>query len=522
MSIPLTGKDKAARVPLDYFRQPRRGRRYAALAAFGIALVALIVSLASGSWRSLASPGKLNMVHAAWENDCQVCHRPFTPTSSQNGLQKFLGTGEVGDELCIHCHAGTPHHPNHVIWSEVPHCSACHIEHRGRTSMLSSVPDSTCTKCHADLKGHTKDGQTDYANKITRFDYDHPQFKLGERGKREELGKAVDKGKLRFNHDVHLTLGVRYSDKDAGGWKLEDIKDKELRERYRNEQAKILKKKDTDPVRDTDLVQLDCASCHQLDTTDAPRAGPKQELLPRASGDYMLPVTYDQHCKACHPLTFSPSVPDVQIPHHLQPDDVRRFLWGAYASEEAKAVAKKATTNREMPGANVTREQKEKEARERIHGKVQSAQSFLYQADRDKAIQFVFTGKTTCGLCHYYESKPGELIPQRIIPPNVPQLWYPHAKFSHYAHRAVECLACHEGAPNSKTNTDVLLPGRDNCLKCHSHSRVVNGEKLGGVREDCTTCHRYHQGDVPEAGLGARARGPKEFRTIEGFLEPGK
>ncbi len=513
MSIPLTGKDKAARVPLDYFRQPRKGRRYAALAAFGIAIVALVVSLASGSWRSLASPGKLNMVHAAWENDCQVCHRPLTPTSSRNGLQKLLGAGgKVGDELCIHCHAGTAHHPQHVIQDEVPHCADCHIEHRGRTSTLSKVPDSTCTQCHANLSKHTKDGTTDYANTITRFDYDHPQFNLGDRGKRQELGpKAVDPGKLRFNHDVHLRLGVRYSDKDAGGWRLEDIKDPELRKRY------MLAQGTTNPK---DLVKLECFSCHQLDTTDAPKAGPKQELLPRASGEYMLPVSYDQHCKACHPLTFNPSLPDVQIPHHLQPDDVRRFLWGVYASEEAKAVKKKATTDRPMPGANLTRE--EKEARDRIRGKVESAESFLFQKERDKAIQFAFTGKTTCGLCHYYESKPGEQIPQRILAPNVPQLWYPHAKFSHYAHRAVDCLTCHEGAPKSITNTDVLLPGRENCLECHSRSRVVDGKTLGGVRQDCTTCHRYHQGDVPEAGLGAKARGPAKPRSIQEFLAPGK
>jgi hypothetical protein len=451
------------------------------------------------------------MVHAAWDNDCSVCHLPLTPTSSHNGLQKWLGTGDVSDKLCIHCHAGTPHHPHHVKEGEIPACASCHIEHRGRTSMLSKVPDSTCTQCHANLSAHTKDGTTVYANTVTRFDRDHPQFRIGERGKRQELGPtALDPGKLRFNHEAHLRSGVRYADNDAGGWKLEDIKDPELRKRYMKEQGS------TNPK---DLVQLDCVSCHQLDTTDAPQVRPKQEGLPRASGEYMLPVNYDQHCKACHPLTFSPDLPNVQIPHHLQPADVRRFLWGVYASQEAKAIEKKATTDRPLPGLNISREQKE--ARERIGKNVASVESFLFQTDLKKALQFVFTGKTTCGLCHTDKPASGEQVPKEIAPPNIPQLWFPHGKFSHLAHRAVECLTCHD-AKKSKDSKEILLPGIANCRDCHSKSRFENGEKRGGVRYDCTTCHRYHQGDVPEAGLGARARGPAKPRKIDEFLNPEK
>jgi hypothetical protein len=510
MLTPLTGKDKAARVPLNYFRQPRRGRKAAIIGALGVAGIALVVSLASGYWRDLASPGPLNMVHSAWDNDCSVCHRTLEPASSRNGLQNVLGTREVADELCIHCHAGTPHHPHHVK-GKPPSCASCHIEHRGRTANLSKVPDSTCTACHADLSAHTQDGTTDYANKITRFDRDHPQFRLGERGKRQELGKAIDPGKLRFNHAAHLREGVRLADKDAGGWKLGNIKDKVLRERYRQEQPEGKGREDKD------FVQLECSSCHQLDSTDAPKTSRALELMPRASGEYMMPVNYDQHCKACHPLTFDPALPDVQIPHHLQPEDVRRFLWGVFASQEAKAIEKKVSSDRPLPGLNVSSE----EARRRIRPKVGTIESFLFQTDVAKAAQFVFTGQTTCGLCHYYESKPGEQIPLRIVPPNIPQLWYPHGKFSHYAHRAVDCTTCHD-AKNSTTSTDVLLPGVENCKECHSRRRVVDGETLGGVRQDCTTCHRYHQGDVPEAGLGAKARGPKSPRSIQDFLAPEK
>ena len=29
---------------------------------------------------------------------------------------------------------------------------------------------------------------------------------------------------------------------------------------------------------------------------------------------------------------------------------------------------------------------------------------------------------------------------------SVPELWLPHAKFDHTAHKAVDCRGCHEGA----------------------------------------------------------------------------
>ena len=45
----------------------------------------------------------------------------------------------------------------------------------------------------------------------------------------------------------------------------------------------------------------------------------------------MLPVTYEKDCRGCHPLSFEKTMPSVQVPHHLQPQAVREFLWGAYA-----------------------------------------------------------------------------------------------------------------------------------------------------------------------------------------------
>src|SRR5262249_42300170 len=194
----------------------------------------------------------------------------------------------------------------------------------------------------------------------------------------------------------------------------------------------------------------------------------------------MLPVTYDQHCKACHPLTFNPALPTVAVPHHLQPPDVNRFLTGVYVRElvaDADLV-KKLTSGRPLPPANVSRA--EKEARARVADSVGRAEQYLY------------AGKSTCGLCHHFERAPGKPAPRRIVPTDVPQVWYRHSHFSHRPHRAVACLECHGGAEDSEKAADVLLPGVENCRRCHGGPR-----ESAGVRHDCVTCHRYHHGDEP-------------------------
>jgi hypothetical protein len=513
----LSGKDKASRVPLNYFRGTSRRKWIITIVCLLVVGGLVGASVASGYWRNLASPGKVHRVHAAFENDCAVCHAPMQPTSSRNGLQGILGVGPVSDELCKNCHLGPPHHAIEKP-GDAGTCSSCHVEHRGRTADLSQVHDSTCVRCHDNLSAHVQGDPPRFALKVTSFASDHPQFNIGTGKDRQPLGKAVDPGKLKFNHKAHLTAGIRYEERDSGGWTLGQISDPALRERYRKAQPKG---KDSD----TDLVQLDCVSCHQLDATDAPKAGPGQNLPLRTRGEYMLPVTYEQHCQACHPLSFDPSLPTVQVPHLLQPAEVTRFLWGAYTERAAKApdLPKRLATDRPMPGQNLSRV--ELEERKRIGGEVDKVKSFLFRTDLDKAKLFVFEGRTTCGLCHNYERNPNDKEPGKIAPPNLPQVWYSHATFNHAAHKAVECVACHDAARKSTQSSDVLLPDVDNCRTCHAPSSgslfagKSSGPNRGGVRHECVTCHRYHNGDAPDAGLGAAARGVKTRRSIQDFLD---
>jgi hypothetical protein len=151
MAQPLSGKDKAARVPLGYYEKTGSARRHWAWWVFGALAVLAVTAGVFGFWKQAASPGPVHSSHAAWENDCSQCHKPLRPTGTSNPLGS---RGKAADELCQRCHMGhkeQAHHPGREIESEVGSCASCHLEHRGRNAFLSRVADARCTCCHANL-----------------------------------------------------------------------------------------------------------------------------------------------------------------------------------------------------------------------------------------------------------------------------------------------------------------------------------------------------------------------------------
>jgi hypothetical protein len=507
---PETGKQRAARIPLDYYKKPNRLERW----TLWLGLAAL---LATGGWlaagllrddrgRGNYSRGPVAAVHAAWESNCTACHVPFTPINGPTWASAWVDNPHASNQRCEACHAGPAHHPN-----QTPDlaCASCHRDHRGRDASLVHLADSDCTQCHRDLAAHRREGATglEYKSDIPRFAKgDHPEFRILR-------DKRRDPGSLKFNHKRHMTAGLEASFTLA---KIPNAKD---RARYGK------------PGDDKTLVQLDCASCHQLDSRDLqagrdrprePSAGP---VLPsRSEGAYMLPVSYEKHCQACHPLTVErtngddPKTGLVSVWHRLQPDKVHEFLESYYTGQALKGnhkPFKKDPPRRPLPGQLLTEE--EKQALLGIPEKIKQAERQLY------------VGKKTCGECHTYDLGKAGTIDEalrkkgapdcRIKPPEVLDVWFKHARFSHLAHRAVDCKSCHPQAdpknPRASTDSgDVMLPGIDNCVQCHA-PKTASG---GGARFDCTECHRYHNGGDPLQGIGARRRGAKEVGDVHRFL----
>jgi hypothetical protein len=301
----------------------------------------------------------------------------------------------------------------------------------------------------------------------------------------------TDPGRVTFSHALHLMPGLTVED-GKRPFRLSNLDGKE-RDRY----GGVGKGPD-------DLVQLDCASCHQLDGGDRSLLSPA-----RSAGAYMLPINNDNHCKACHPLKFDDAVSSGIVPHRLQPPQVRKYLEGVYLDQQMGAALPAADAHlvpRIRPDHPV-----DEAARATVLEKVAGAERRL------------FRGGQGCGKCHDVEKGDDELAPPIMIKPTaIPEVWFKRAKFSHVAHRAFNCRDCHARAyPDednaSRVSSDVLIAGGPGgklaglalCQDCHAPATVDHGKPHGGARFDCAECHLYHNGDKPLQGIGAQSRDPE-------------
>jgi hypothetical protein len=510
--MPKTRKARQPETPIDYYKGFDRITKW----KLGLSVVAFLVAtiwlrglswdLASGTrWtersRQLASHGPLTRAHAPWELQCGACH---TSSGSIGMSQAEWATGLFGDSTasdsqCKKCHAGPIHH---AIQQPLKlSCASCHHEHQGRDASLVRIADRHCTQCHDSLTAHTTDGTT------TRFHPTIPRFEAGVHPDFRAISKP-DPGSLKFSHARHLALGM--ASDDGGPVQTLDMLAESDRARY---QAYVKEPQG--------WIQLDCAACHRLDGEDF--ALPVRPGPARSNGAYLLPVTYKNQCRACHPLEFDKASPTPSMAHGLQPDEVYKSLWKTYAARylsSAPSLPERQIPPRPLPGRPEAPERQE--ARQAIERQVRAAEQILF-------------GPKKCGECHEYETT-GQLPvsaldhwdaahPVWIKPTKVPEIWLESAVFDHSVHRAVRCSECHERADReskhvSGQSSDVLLPSIEVCLKCHSPSRLDSDgiSRLGGASVDCTECHRYHNADTPLQGHGAKARDAQIKATLKESL----
>src|SRR5262249_36592933 len=150
-------------------------------------------------------------------------------------------------------------------------CSNCHHDHQGRLNSLVRLNDADCTKCHSDLgkwhdaaQSQTKArGEQPYQNKITKFTTEHPDFR--------SLNIEKNPRTLKFSHAVHMAPGQTMKMTVGQVAKLSNPTVAEL---YRKPgQA------------DDAMVQLDCASCHKLDSGVGSPEFDKQKAALDAMGE---------------------------------------------------------------------------------------------------------------------------------------------------------------------------------------------------------------------------------------------
>jgi hypothetical protein len=368
------------------------------------------------------------------------------------------------------------------------------------------MSSTECVRCHYDLRKHTRDGHTEFERRVTEFHIDHPEFKAREK---------QEPGKLHFSHARHLAEGMPLVKSDGTPsadavriWKYADIRNESDRLRYwkqRHADATTIPPDQLDSP-----VQLDCAACHRLESADfgisAPRRHTSGLHSTAESTKYMLPITYENHCQACHPLGFEETAESTEtVPHGIQVADVRRILEGVFvdrflAGRAPPAPSPQPLSSRPMPGRTVGEEPQR--AQVFIDKQIQDAETYLF-------------GTAGCKRCHGDPDKPLESIELT----GVPDVWLAHAIFDHAAHRALDCEACHVGVKQSTSERDVLLPGIEICRECHAPATRSGTVAKGGARFDCTECHRYHNGDFQQRGIGSAARdAAKTFKAPSEFL----
>ncbi len=527
-----SGKRRGSRIELDYYRSSDGLSRWRGR-------LCLLVILTAAGWigleaiagrdraaparffepSRLASKGPLAQAHAMWDSTCRACHLPFTPINPSRWAPAFATGSHAGDYRCRTCHAAPVHHQSERA-DDIPACAECHSDHRGREASLLAMDDSACTRCHGDLKQHRGPGAgtRSVGGSVSRFDTaHHPEFRT------TPDDRAMSPRRVKFNHARHLAAGLTL---EEGGMPFTFA---QLAPQDRARYGWALGQELDVPVR------LACAACHQLDGED--QVGGVLErranrMPARSPGASMLPVVFDVHCAACHPLPFDASFPEKQVPHGVAPAELNAKLRQFYAAQVVRAdpaALRQVVPPRPLPGQSAgSREQRFEEA---IEAKVLTAAKLLFGSSVDEATrrrQKLPQGRGGCVECHNLKASAGPLIRARdlasleIEPVLMTQVWFESAVFDHTAHRALECAACHAGATSSRANGDrPLLPGLAVCASCHWAAGGRQTGQLAGASAACTECHRYHNGDHPRHGKGAAARRGAAALSIEQFQSGG-
>ena len=512
----VSGKQRASRIQLDYHVRP--GRLVVVRSRLTLLAAAATISylgwglFTHGTEQAAFSPGPVAAPHAIWDPKCAACHEPFLTMRAASWHRDETRAGaqieKRSDRKCQVCHPGPPHHSTQKD-SEVVSCAGCHQEHRGHLASLTRIDDRACTACHSTIAAHTL-GTPELENpllgNVTRFDRVHPEFR----------SLRTDPGTIKFTHQRHMRSGLKSSDKDRFEFTSKELPEQD-RNRYRpNQEGRGGKAHDTDADdNETQYVlQLQCATCHQLDSTRVPshidHARESPPFSARSAGAYMLPVTYEKDCKACHPLAYQPGS-TVRIEHGRTPEQIREVLashfWENYLKQNPE-IADHDLHRPAFPG---------RPSEPELVKAMAAIDEWVAGAERHLRV--------SCVKCHdLQESAEPKLQLPAVLPSNIPHVWLQHARFNHTAHRALKCDVCHPQALTSNRNSDVLIGGRDTCVKCHSPA--TSDGLLGGARYGCVECHRYHAGEEPRHGLSgkssheldARLRGQKFEMSLIQFL----
>lgn len=459
---------------LDYFRRlsPYRAAKRWLCVVAALIPAAWVALAAVRNDSSLYDSGPMADAHAFLASDCAKCHT--TPWRAVLSLTDPARADRAMNEACLRCHSQSIAHDTQTFTArhlgaeastpEPPMaCAQCHTEHQG-PGKLAEVATERCTSCHQGL--HAIGAETTFHDSITAFHADHPQFRRLTNG-------ATDASRIKLNHAVHLKPNLRSPDGP---------------------------------------VQMACADCHRAGRSAVAwpyaRPGLHDDVVgsaapsePQMQAAYMEPIRYSLHCVRCHELVVDPLKElfggSAIVPHD-EPAAIQTFLRGqltAFIQKHPEALSRRAAgrTDRRPALQDAPPDEVNRLSLEWVEEELAALEQQMY------------FDKKSCVYCHEQDMAkglPGRL--PRIVPPEIPSRWFEHASFDHSRHRVLDCLECHAGASESTRTSDVLLPGIETCRACHAPQSGRGESATGGVADDCSTCHTYHQ----------PARNPGPGRTL--------
>lgn len=216
---------------------------------------------------------------------------------------------------------------------------------------------------------------------------------------------------------------------------------------------------DIPPLRGAALT---CATCHELDD----------------SGWRHKPVSFEQHCRACHSLQFDVRNPDLELPHG-EVATVRAFL-NSLPVQYADVARRRGRSRAEDIEAFVL------EQLRALREERRDLEAVFWTSDWEPpvgvagATGLVRARYPGCAKCH--EVQAGQ--PPVVMPAAQTSRWFRDALFSHTTHRDVACAQCH-AATTSRATADVLLPSQAACVQCHGPQNAALNA--------CTVCHDFHR-----------------------------
>jgi predicted CXXCH cytochrome family protein len=404
-----------------------------------LCLAAPIAAYSVGKVATLQNPpparGLLRFINLSWNpGELSNTHRFFAEDCATCHREAFA---RVPDDACLACHSGIGSHvaataatvigPFHQALDNT-RCTDCHVEHRGARGLIIQNP-ALCTDCHRALSEQAPQAEV---RDVIDFPKGHPQFRVtvvADAAQQRFVRKPVDASPPPVDHpNLNFSHAAHLVE---NGFPVLGYK------------------------------PLVCNDCH----------------VAEPSGQNFLPITYKGQCQRCHELNFDVGLPWKTVPHG---DDkiVVQTVHDFYAGQVLQRGIPQSTppgSERQVPGAPAAApaEPQRDDARAWVDRKTKAALDIVF-----------FDAKRGCAYCHTTERGGDTLKVQPVI---LRSRFLPAANFDHSKHSAMLCGDCHD-ARHAETSGQVLIPGIQNCVKCHG---AADAELKAA--STCTSCHDFHR-----------------------------